>query len=285
MKPWDVVSTDVLQLPTTTNLNKYVLIFVDNFSRYIEAKPLPGINGETVSNTLVQQIICRHGCPTTLICDNASYYVHGEFERVYKFLGIKMAPSTAYHPEANGIAESKVKALKTLLRSLAKQDKYNWDCKLPYAVFAFNTSFNKTTGFTPFWINHGFEANLPGQIPMTLVAADSNNETRVSQTSYCADLFFNIHQAFQLVEQNLTQANLQHTNIQDIPHTFQLDDEVFYFSPVKKVNDPISFKQFWIGPYKILQQISPVIVKIQHIDDPSNTKTVHISKLKKRFLS
>ena len=258
MKPWDVVSTDVLQLPTTTNLNKYVLIFVDIFSRYIEAKPLPAVNGKTVSNTLVKQIICRHGCPTTLICDNASYYVHGEFERVCKFLGIKMAPSTAYHPEANGIAESKVKALKTLLRSLAKQDKYNWDCKLPYAVFAFNTSFNKTTGFTPFWINHGFEANLPGQIPMTLVAADSNNETRVSQTSYCADLFFNMHQAFQLVQQNLTQANLQHTNIQDIPHTFQLDDEVFYFNPVKKANDPISFKQFWIGPYKILQQISSV---------------------------
>ena len=103
---------------------------MEKFSRYIEAKPLPAVNGETVSNTLVKQIICRHGCPTTLICDNASYYVHGEFERVCKFLGIKMAPSTAYHPEANGIAESKVKALKTLLRSLAKQDKYNWDYKL-----------------------------------------------------------------------------------------------------------------------------------------------------------
>ena len=150
MKPWDVISTDVLQLPTTTNLNKYVLIFVDNFSRYIEAKPLPAVNGETVSNTLVKQIICRHGCPLV------------EQLLVYKFLGIKMAPSTAYHPEANGIAESKVKALNTLLRSLAKQDKYNWDCKLPYAVFALNTSFNKRTGFTPFWINHGFEANLPG---------------------------------------------------------------------------------------------------------------------------
>ena len=97
---------------------------------------------------------------------------------------------------------------------------------------------------------------------LKIVAADSNNKTRVSQTSYFADLFFNMHQAFKLVQQNLTEANLQHTNIQDIPHTFQLDDEVFYFNPVKKANDPISFKQFWIGLYKILQQISPVIVNI-----------------------
>ena len=59
------------------------------------------------------------------------YYAHGEFERVFKFLGIKMAPSTTYHLEANGIAESKVKALKALLRSLAKQARYNRDYKLP----------------------------------------------------------------------------------------------------------------------------------------------------------
>ena len=50
-----------------------------------------------------------------------------------------MAPSTAYHPEANGIAESKVKALKALLRSLTKEDKYNWDIKIPIVLFAFNT--------------------------------------------------------------------------------------------------------------------------------------------------
>ena len=145
-----------------------------------------------------------------------------------------MAPSTDYHPEENGIAESESKRFKSSAQIIGKRDKYNWDYKLPYAVFAFNTLFNKRTGFIPFWINHGFETNLLGQIPMTLVAADPNNETRVSQTSYCADLFFNMHQAFQLVQQNLTQANLQHTNIQDIPHTFHLDDEVFYFNPVKK---------------------------------------------------
>ena len=89
-----------LARPITTNLNKYILIFVDNFFRYIEAEPLTAVNGEIVSNTLVKKIVCRHSCPSTLICDNASYYVHGEFERACKYFGIKMAPSTAYHPEA-----------------------------------------------------------------------------------------------------------------------------------------------------------------------------------------
>ena len=92
-----------------------------------------------------------------------------------------------------------------------------------------------------------------------------------------------MQQAFQLVQQNLTQANLQHPNIQDIQHTFQINNEVLYFSPVLTTNDPISFKQFWKGPYKIIQQISPVIVKIQDIDNPAKQKSVHMSKLKKKF--
>ena len=85
------------------------------------------VNGITVGETLVHQIVCRHGCPSTLICDNASYYVHGEFPKLCKILGIRAAPVAAYHPEANGIAEAKVKALKRLLRSLVKTEFNQWD--------------------------------------------------------------------------------------------------------------------------------------------------------------
>jgi len=55
---------------------------------------------------LMTHIICKHGCPSVLICDNASYYVGGDFPKLCKSLGIHMAPVSAYHPEANGIAES-----------------------------------------------------------------------------------------------------------------------------------------------------------------------------------
>ena len=79
-----------------------------------------------------------------LICDNAAYYVHGEFPKQCKTraLGTRAAPVAAYHPEANGIAEAKVKALKLLLRSLVKSEHKQWDKFLPFAIFSFNTSFN-----------------------------------------------------------------------------------------------------------------------------------------------
>ena len=116
---------------------------------------------------------------------------------------------------------------------------------------------------------------------MTLTATENKNETKLSPSSCCANLITNMQQAFHLVQQNLTQANLQHPNIQDIPHTFQILKTMKSFTLT--TNDPVSFKQFWKGPYKIIQQISPVIVKIQDIDNPAKQKSVHISKLKKTF--
>ena len=77
------------------------------------------------------------------------------------------ANSWAYHPEANEIVEAKVKALKLLLRSLVRTEFNQWDNFLPFALFAFNTSYNNQTGFTPYFINHGFEANFPGQTMMS----------------------------------------------------------------------------------------------------------------------
>ena len=63
----------------------------------------------------MKSVVLKHGCPSQIIMDNASYYVHGNFPKLCNVLGIKQTPVTAYHPQANGIAKSKVKALKSLL--------------------------------------------------------------------------------------------------------------------------------------------------------------------------
>ena len=109
----------------------------------------------------MKTVVLKHRCPVQLITDNASYYVKGNFPQLCKFLGIKLSPVTAYHPQANGIAESKVKALKNIIRALVKENHTNWDQLLHYALFSFNTAFNQTIGCSPFFANHGQEPNFP----------------------------------------------------------------------------------------------------------------------------
>ena len=188
-KPWEVVCSDVVHLPLSENLNQWVMIVCDTFSKFVEATPLIIVNGILASECLMKTVVFTHGCPIQIITDNASYRVQGNFPKLCEFWGIKLTPVTAYHPQANGIAESKVKALKNLIRALVKENHSNWDQFLPYALFSFNTSFNHTIGCSPFFANHGYEPNLPGKLPMALANEHSQTETITEPNQYCQDLF------------------------------------------------------------------------------------------------
>ena len=188
-KPWEIVCSDVFHLPLSENLNQWVLIFCDTFSKFVEATPLITVNGILAAECLMKTVVLKHGCPVQLITDNASYYVKGNFPQLCNFLGIKLSPVTAYHPQANGIAESKVKALKNIIRALVKENHTNWDQLLPYALFSFNTAFNQTIGCSPFFANHGQEPNFPGKIPMALALNNSQNSDNNEPNQYCTELY------------------------------------------------------------------------------------------------
>ena len=146
IKPWEIVCSNVFHLPLSENLNQWVLIFCDTFSKFVVATPLITVNGILAAECLMKTVVLKHGCLVQLITDSASYYVKGNFPQLCKFLGIKLSPVSAYHPQANGVAESKVKALKNIIRALVKENHTNWDQLLPYALFSFNTAFNQTIG-------------------------------------------------------------------------------------------------------------------------------------------
>jgi hypothetical protein len=283
-KPWDIVSTDVLHLPESSNSFKYIILFVDNFSRCLEAHPLVAVNGQAVSNVLIKEVVCRHGCPVEILCDNATYYVKAEVSKVCDFYGIKLSPVSKYHPQANGIAESKVKILKSLLRSLVKQKSRNWDEFLHFATFAFNTSFNARIGHTPYFVSHGYEANLPGKLPMFLLNHENQFEIPQDISPYCNDLFAKTQFCHQLVQSNLEKANEKHSKIEDMPEYFEVNEFVWLFNPVSHIGVHPSFKTYWEGPFTVIQKKSPVLFKIQKVDDPENIQTVYASRLKPCFL-
>ena len=154
---------------------------------------------------------------------------------------------------------------------------------MPFAIFAFNTSFNNQTGFTPFFINHGFEANLSGQISMSLTAQNMDLDPKLSTNSYCLDVLEKFQKSFEQVYKNLNTVSAKHTNIINVPQFFKEGEMVWLFSPVFSTKTPKAFQEFWTGPYTITKSISPVIVYIQHTSKPNKQGFVHVSRLKKKF--
>jgi hypothetical protein len=73
-KPWELVTTDIMgPLPTSGGKNKFVLVIIDHFTKWVELYPLPEISAKTVSQCLMLTFL-RYGIPDTLLSDQGSNY-------------------------------------------------------------------------------------------------------------------------------------------------------------------------------------------------------------------
>ena len=63
--PFHRMGVDVLQLPLTESGNRYVVIFMDYLTKWVEGFAVPDQSADTVARLLVSEIFCRHGAPDT----------------------------------------------------------------------------------------------------------------------------------------------------------------------------------------------------------------------------
>jgi hypothetical protein len=71
-------------------------------------------------------------------------------------MGIKHAPSTAYHPRTDGQSERTNQWLETAIRFITDEKQTNWAPYLPIAQFAHNNWPSDTTRKSPFFLLMGF---------------------------------------------------------------------------------------------------------------------------------
>ena len=100
--------------------------------------------------------------------DNGSNFTADEVKNWCANLGIKLDYASVYHPQtngqvewANGLIMSGIKPRQ--VRSLRESDKH-WIEELGSVLWGLQTTPNRTTGYTPFFMVYGAEAVLPCDI-------------------------------------------------------------------------------------------------------------------------
>ncbi len=63
-------------LPKTKEGNRYIVVAMDYFSRWPEARPLKAANTETVATFIYEEIICRFGAPRILQSDRGTHFIN-----------------------------------------------------------------------------------------------------------------------------------------------------------------------------------------------------------------
>ena len=117
-----------------------------------------------VAKFIRSHIICRYGVPHELISDRGVHF-KGDVDTLIQEYDIQHHRSSAYRPQTNGAVEAANKNIKRILRKMVETSR-DWSEKLPFALWAYRTSFRTSTGATPYSLVYGMEAVLPVEIEM-----------------------------------------------------------------------------------------------------------------------
>jgi transposase-like protein len=146
----------------TTKGNQYILVIVDAFTGWAEAVPIPDKTTEVVTEAFITEWIARCGVPYRILTDNGAEFTSHYFDHIIQKYGIKHNTITAHHSSGNGRVERFIKYINTSLRIfLNTQAETDWDKLLPYALFAYRTSENEVTKYTPYQLIYGLAPRLP----------------------------------------------------------------------------------------------------------------------------
>jgi hypothetical protein len=144
-----------------------LLVAVDKFSKWIEARPIVNVRSEEVVSFFTD-IIYHFGIPNTIITDNDTQFTGKKFLNFCDDNHICVDWSAVDLPKTNGqVKRANSMILQVLKPRIFKRlDKFRarWVPELPSVLWSLRTTPSRAMGFTPFFMVHGSEAVLPTDI-------------------------------------------------------------------------------------------------------------------------
>jgi transposase InsO family protein len=141
-----------------------LLVAVDKFSKWIEARPIVNVGSEEAISFFTD-IIYRFGIPNTIITDYGTQFTGKKLLNFCDDNHIRVDWSTVSHPKTNGQVERAngmiLQGLKPRIFKRLDKFRARWVAELSSVLWSLRTTPCRATGFTPFFMVHCSEAVLP----------------------------------------------------------------------------------------------------------------------------
>ena len=279
--PFQRIGIDLLgRFPVSRLGNKWIVVCTDYSTRYAVTRALPTATAPDVAKFILEDIILKHGAPRVLITDRGQVFQSALVSELVRLCNVTHRMTTAYHPQTNGLTERFNKTLADMLSMYVEVEQKNWDEILPFVTFAYNTAKQDTTGFTPFYLLHGREAEttLDTMIPLSPEMAECDDNTRMALRA---------EETRQLARLRTLEAQERDRRRYDAKHRmvyYKPGDLVWIFTPVRKVGLSEKLLKRYFGPYQVLRRLSDVTYEVQDLDKSSRRRkirdVVHVLRMK-----
>ena len=204
--PFEMISIDFLHLDRCKGGFEYALIVCDHFTRFVQIYPTKNKSAKAAADQMFNKYILSYGFPQRIHHDQGKEFNNNLFDRLHKLSGISASRTTPYHPMGDGQPERMNRTLINMLKCLGENEKVNWKDHLPKLAFAYNSTINKSTGFSPFYLMFGRESRLP--IDLIFEIELDNHRSNVTYDKFVEEWKNSMQQAVDIAKKNISRGNL-----------------------------------------------------------------------------
>ena len=259
--PFSRLSIDFVgPLKESKNGNRYILTMRDCFTRWIEGVACEDMLATTVARTLEKEIFSRYGLPEVVHSDRGANFTSALMKAVYEELNIARTMTPAFSPQSNPV-ERTHRDLGQLLRASVDEHGQDWEECLPACLWAIRVAKNRSTGYSPFFMLFGRDPALE----IDLIYGTPSKE-KYGPHQYVNLLRQRLNATFKVARENM-QASISRARHQYRENSggekLKAGDLVWLFTPSLTQKMGRKLSTVWTGPWKVLDVISPVLMRIQ----------------------
>ena len=270
---FQIVGVDVMELPRTSQGNRYVVVFQDFLSKFPLVFPTPDQKSLRIAKLLVEEVVPLFGVPEALLSDRGTNLLSHLMRDVCVLLGVKKLNTTAYHPQCDGMIERFNRTLKDMLRKHAAKFGAQWDTYLYGVLWAYRNTPHDSTGEKPSFLLYGHDCRSPTEA--ALLPPTPMEPTEVDD--YREEIVLSLSQARDVAVKSIRKAQRRYKKQYDkraTPSTMKVGDWVFVHFPQEEVGKMRKLSRPWHGPYRILSRDDPDVT-VTRVYSPRNPIQVH----------
>ncbi|GJV27060.1 reverse transcriptase domain-containing protein [Tanacetum coccineum] len=264
---------------------KFLIVAMDYFTKWIEAKAVVAISGNQVKKFLWDNIVCRFGLPEEIVSENGKQFSDDLFKDWCKKLNIVQRFASVKHPQSNRLVERANRSLGEGIKARLGKGNKNWLEELSHVLWAHHTMIKSSNDDTPFSLTHGTEVVIPAKIGMptyhtaVVDAVHYNEELRLN-----LDLLEERRERATICEAKAKSKMIKYYNARVIGVTFRPGDFVYRSNDASHAVDGGKLGLKWEGPYEVTKALGDGAYKLRSTDGTVLPRTWNIPNLKKCYI-